>query len=253
MAGTGDRDPAPVREAVTAQGLGEQVWVDRRSNVPVLRSWDYLYEEGVVRYGPLLRVSGVEHWSDAELVRFDRWRTAAYDRDRGSVITQTVSAFDVTFRDGRLLKFKIRTMPIRTLASEYFRYGGVNEAAEPINKGAWPATDLILEKTAAAQLPRMRERLEAGETVDFGVLSATLDGIHAGEREFSWKRVSRPNLYLAGEPFRPGDFSSRPVQQRAGQVSMTVRSAEGMQDLEFRPGTIHNVRALGMLAALYSH
>jgi hypothetical protein len=39
MAGTGGRDPTPVREAVTAQGLGEQVWVDRRSNVPVLRSY----------------------------------------------------------------------------------------------------------------------------------------------------------------------------------------------------------------------
>jgi hypothetical protein len=241
-----------VQDAVTAQGLGEQVWVDRRSNVPLLRSWDYLYEEGVVRYGPLLRVSGVEHWGDAELVRFDRWRTAAYDRDRGSVITQTVGAFEVTFRDGRLLRFKIRTMPIRTLAIEYFRYGGVNEAAEPINKRAWPAADLILEKTAAAQLPRMRERLEAGERVEFGLLSATLHGIRAGEREFPWKRVSKPNLYVEGQPFRPGDSSSRPVQQRAGQVAITVRTREGMHDLEFPPGAIQNLRALGMLHALYS-
>jgi hypothetical protein len=159
------RVPPKVAAIAVDRDWGKSIWMDMTSAVPSSQAWRYLFEEGVVIArgwrGPLLFVRVAQRWSDAAKIRHSFLLYVNHDRARGSVITHRSDRFDFTFADGSSAGFYVGQVPVRTLASDYFRYGVRTDLVPEANEVAVDAVTTVLDKVTEALLPQLRRDIDA--------------------------------------------------------------------------------------------
>ncbi len=248
------RIPQKVSAIAAERDWGNPIWIDQTSAVPSSRAWRYLFEEGVVIAwgwrGPLLSVRVAQRWSDAAKVRHGWLLFVGYDRAHGSVITHRSDRFDLTFADGSSAGFYIGQVPVRTLASDYFRYGVRTDLLPTQNESAWDAIEAVKRKVTEALLPQLRQEFDAGRWVDFGALSASRDGLRYGAETFGWHDITDMKLAASG----PSNADLRQEETCRSRATLRLgwRAAGGMyRSAELKAEDICNFDALEQLRHYY--
>lgn len=228
--------PQRVKDAAAAHRLGLPIFPDRNG---------YLFENGLVHmlgFSVILHgIGAIEQWSDAVDVEHYRGLNAIYDTAHGSVITQAGDVYKIRFKDKKSLKFSISQSSERTLASDYFRYGPRQENLSLQTELYPTASKHVWTVLAEEQQQWMRQALDQGESVNFGVLSATNQGITYANETYLWDNV---HITLKSLSF-PGqkDFARNRVYEKHREVILSLDKQQ--QELDARK--IHNLGALLLL------
>jgi hypothetical protein len=187
---TGDPHAVPrkVRELALEKQLGS--FLLKNVNLFPMRCVEYLFDEGMIQvrnFSPFRSLQPLFYWKDVILFKTTA-KTVLYWASAGDryVSNRFVRRLRLEFADGRVWKVNLRGHRILT-EWRYFRQEG---AQEHERSHELQAAIQIEDKIAHAQIERVREALEAGGTVQFGRISATLNGIAWDEHILSWEQVT---------------------------------------------------------------
>lgn len=132
-----------------------------------------LFEQGVISFvrSPYLRSTYAEYrWADVDAIRTDI--PSSVYTENGSVLSQMRYRIRLRFADGRSCRFAMADPEVRTLENYFVHYGPRTQGGPQGDLFRWIST-----RVADAQAERIKARIEAGETVGFGAVSATKEGI----------------------------------------------------------------------------
>ena len=180
--------PRKVRELALEKRLGTFLLI----NSSEFEWWceEYIFEEGVIRgrlFFHFFSVTALYLWREVSVFK-SASKTFILNRHEvsstGFVETQHVYSIKMQFYDGKIWKINFYGNRVQTAATYFSIYGVRDHEASRSRL----ASIQIEEKIATAQVEQMRARLEAGGKVDFGRISATIEGITWSKQGFLWKQ-----------------------------------------------------------------
>lgn len=168
--------PESVQCIANAQHFGDLFWVQRQFLSPV--QW-FVFDAGLICWWgwPFCFVQHIHSWADVQELHCDlRHGIASDPRHEDGVITPITRIVALKFRDGSACRIIL------------IDHTGVPSKQVYFNHPYSIIANRICQKVAEAQLPLFRSRLEAGQEVSFGRLSATSVGLRGlyTERIVPW-------------------------------------------------------------------
>lgn len=181
--------PLRVSMAADDKQLGEFLWLVPKGIWAPPRGGYYLFHHGMVHamYPLYVRIAGVRLWSEVRDLRVSWRMRLEHDEMLGSVAHQPIHTLNVTFNDGKQYELGLNEPQDRTLASVFFTYGMRTDRR---TNGAPEVAEEIRAVVARAQLPGLEDRLLAGQTVAFGPITATPDGLLFNDAPAAWDEIS---------------------------------------------------------------
>lgn len=187
--------PKAVLMSADEHGLGTLLWVHKYP-LKWMGKKVYVFEEGVIQTGGFLFFTTVEFvyaWSKVCILRSESSEYMRYDSEIGSVYSEGARTFEMEFSEGRKCTIVVTHPGVRTLSRDFFRYGKRQDY--PMSH-AERVGMLIDRKIALAQFVQIRQTLETGGEVNFGRITATLEGVSFDGQSLPWNGIRAIESYL---------------------------------------------------------
>jgi hypothetical protein len=227
--------------------FSKALFINSGSGIPFSQSRDYYFPEGIIgtrgNFPPFLHVVVAERWEAIQDLQCKYTLRAEHDTEHGSVITTGYTRYRATFRGGSTHRFVIGEDSERTLASDYFRYGIRSDVIQQIRDAA-TTRRTISTAVANAQLPQILQRIQAGDRVMFGALSADHEGIYTTDNAFfPWHALS------VAEVSPDVSHALRGHSQVVLENTLCIKEAADPRPHKFPVSSIHNFGAFHLLCA----
>lgn len=197
----------------------------------LLSGQTHVHEHGLALTTRLGRTRRVHRWEHVTDLWYDVTMRITHDQARGSVVTQKTRKLTFGFDGAEKVTVRLQEAAVRTLARDFFGYG-----IRPLDtSAAETAAEHVRGRVAAAQLPSVKKRIAAGQTVAFGAVSVTADELHYQGQSLPWRKVSWLGFlhrYSSKPPVDGGGFARISYDLDTRWFNVPAADVSNLQTLE---------------------